>query len=304
VSAKSSTKVLGGALDAARFISLLERDVAFAIPHANARIHWHLGALETTLEKSPDKFWALDALLGSLTDRREAVAAPRSLPDQKLKGRHTMASWLAHSDDKLLHWPIRLSPRIDQLLRLPEWLVDANWLKPLGYGDTFDTKLQLVPAHRCTIYHRDYGGKDTWMKLLLGKVLVACWSQADGARHGLDDNLPDSERSLDWERFRRMESARLFLLTKGDVLVMPAGTYHYVYTVQRKIVVAGDFLDGSCWERRLAVVARDKAIGVYDDKCDDIEGIKRRWEQWQASRRTVSRASTSSAGKDAAPSVA
>ena len=84
----------------------------------------------------------------------------------------------------------------------------------------------------------------SWMKLLRGKVLVACWSQEDGEIHGRneteqqrgrDADVCDKHRKLveadgydtvDWERFRRMPSARLFVLEKGEVLVMPAGTYH------------------------------------------------------------------------------
>ena len=39
-----------------------------------------------------------------------------------------------------------------------------------------------------------------------------------------------------------MPSGRVFLLRKGDVLVMPSGTYHYVYTVRTKVAIAGDFI--------------------------------------------------------------
>ena len=37
--------------------------------------------------------------------------------------------------------------------------------------------------------------------------------------------------------------------------VMPAGTFHYVYTVRRKLVVAGDFCNASGWRTRAASVA-------------------------------------------------
>jgi hypothetical protein len=106
----------------------------------------------------------------------------------------------------------------------PTWLVEANWLGEKLDGATFETKLQLVHAHQSTPYHRDNGGADTWMKLLAGKVVVACWSQADGIAYGLESEEMD-EAVLNWHRFRRMPSARLFVLTKGDVLVMPAGAH-------------------------------------------------------------------------------
>ena len=78
-----------------------------------------------------------------------------------------------------------------------------------------------------------------------------------------------------------MPSARLFVLRQGDgapsvgaradtvaaaaltparrrrlvaVLVMPAGTYHYVYTITRKLVLAGDFLNASGWRTRIASI--------------------------------------------------
>ena len=45
------------------------------------------------------------------------------------------------------------------------------------------------------------------------------------------------------------------MLRQGDVLVLPAGTYHYVYTITRKLVVAGDFLNASDWQTRVNSVS-------------------------------------------------
>lgn len=45
------------------------------------------------------------------------------------------------------------------------------------------------------------------------------------------------------------------------MLVLPAGTYHYVHTVNRKLVVAGDFLNAAGWRTRVASVAFDGACG-------------------------------------------
>lgn len=98
------------------------------------------------------------------------------------------------------------------------------------------------------------------MKILVGRVFVACWSMADGDEHGLREQK-DGNEELDWEKVRLMPSARLFFLQPGDVLVMPCGTYHYVYTVQKKIVVAGDFLNDSCWPRREKSEAFDHELG-------------------------------------------
>ena len=57
------------------------------------------------------------------------------------------------------------------------------------------------------------------MKLLSGKVLVACWSFADAQRHAAD--RLDPAEGVDWGKLSRMASARLFTLRQGDVLVMP-----------------------------------------------------------------------------------
>ena len=106
------------------------------------------------------------------------------------------------------------------------------------------------------------------MKPLVGKALVACWSMADGIAAGLceDDSGGDANQQLDgkwemrWAPWAEMASARLFLLERGDVLLMPAGTYHYVYTIEAKLVLAGDFLNGAGWATRAASVARDHAL--------------------------------------------
>ena len=134
----------------------------------------------------------------------------------------------------------------------------------------------------------------------MGKVFVACWSFEDADASGLSTPADRSKDTppLDWELVRRMKSARLFLLTKGDVLVMPAGTYHYVYTIERKIVVAGDFLDGSCWTRWQAVQARDRQSDKSScHKMQDLETLK---AKRQNGERSASRAScvsrTSSVG--------
>ena len=113
-------------------------------------------------------------------------------------------------------------------------------------GATFEIKLQLVYDMQDTGQHFDNTGCDTWMKILSGKVLVACWSFADARRHGADR----FNEGIDWAKLHKMDSARLFTLRQGDVLVMPAGTYHYVYTVRRKLVVAGDFCNASGWRTR------------------------------------------------------
>ena len=66
-----------------------------------------------------------------------------------------------------------------------------------------------------------------------------------------------------WERFKKMDSARLFLMRGGDAFFMPAGTFHYVYTVHTKLVVAGDYLTAFGWRTRVQSMERDlQVLGV------------------------------------------
>lgn len=137
-------------------------------------------------------------------------------------------------------------------MTFPAWLEEANWLSAYtAEGKTFLTKLQLVWDQQHTPRHYDNTGCDTWMKVLVGIVLVATWSFDDAVKH----SMADFSEPVDWDVLHAMPSARLFIVRQGDVLVMPAGTYHYVYTVKRKLVVAADFLNASGWRTRVDSVA-------------------------------------------------
>ena len=65
---------------------------------------------------------------------------------------------------------------------------------------------------------------------------------------------------MDWEQLSHMGSSRLFLLRKGDAAFIPAGTYHYVFTVRTKIAIAVDFMSAVGWKRRIASVERDRQL--------------------------------------------
>ena len=85
--------------------------------------------------------------------------------------------------DKLLYWPLHKTPSLFSQLVVPEWLGKANWIggydaRHSSLGDTFKMKLQLVHAHGWKELHRDNNATDTYMKPLVGTVLVAVWSQA------------------------------------------------------------------------------------------------------------------------------
>ena len=69
-----------------------------------------------------------------------------------------------------------------------------------------------------------------------------------------------SSRTVEWGRLRAMPSARLFVMRKGDAVFLPAGTYHYVYTIKTKVAVAVDYLSAARWAAREASVARDRRI--------------------------------------------
>ena len=224
--------------------------MAWVMRAAQAKRHWSLGEL--------DQMVTQDRLM-AVHEAAEAAHKGRSyrytIRDQGNQGGNewTVKKWLEWCEKmvdrkrgeqlpKLLHWPLGKSP-LAPLLSLPEWLENANWVGSDYAGATFEIKLQLVYDMQDTGQHFDNTGCDTWMKILSGKVLVACWSFADARRH---DAYRFNE-GIDWAKLHKMDSARLFTLRQGDVLVMPAGTYHYVYTVRRKLVVAGDFCNASGW---------------------------------------------------------
>ena len=189
---------------------------------------------------------------------------------------------------------------IKHLVGYPAWLTGNNWVHRFDEGrsdKTFDVMLQLVHSHDETGAHFDNNACDTWMKLLAGKVLVATWSLDDALAHGTaefcnhtqHDTEYEAAKAMDWVKLREMPSGRLFWLSQGDVLVLPAGkaaraprmvtgpttphraagvcrvphmvtcavphmvagTFHYVYTVLKKLVVAGDFCNASGWRARV-----------------------------------------------------
>jgi hypothetical protein len=160
---------------------------------------------------------------------------------------------------KLLHVQVRQPAfpalETERLVHPPPAVQRANWV-----GGERGAYIQMVHARQDTTLHRDNNGTDTWMRLLYGKVLVACWSQADGEKFGLQDARDRNTVEMDWRILQRMPSARLFLLRPNDTLLLPSGTYHYVYTVETKLVVAGDFLSAMGWRRRDASVVRDREL--------------------------------------------
>ena len=291
-SARDLGVATGQTLDACLFDKLLEKGVAFVISKPTSKRRWKLGILEDKIKgkKNSDRFANLNELLkctrGSHNNTRRLV-----IPNQGSQFKGDVVAWRTtrggeNGEHKILHWPIcqcdqecrgeskgknNLGTCINSYPTLPS-LLATNWLDTSGKDKTYKPKLQLVHAHQWTEYHFDNGGTDTWMKVLAGQVLVACWSMDYGKRFELDD---PHRHPLDWDKIRKMPSARLFLLSaegttasgtdlcsQGDVLVMPSGTFHYIYTVKPKIVIAGDFLDGSCKERRFKVVEEGIRLGV------------------------------------------
>ena len=261
----------GGAMGDERLLAMFADDdtpggrVAWVMRAAQAKRHWPLGALDEMVKQD-----RLMAVHEAAEAAHKGTSYSYTIRDQGCQhGKEcTVKEWLERCEKvverkrkrscgdqqlpKLLHWPLGKSP-LEPLLCLPEWLEGANWVGSGYAGATFETKLQLVYDMQDTGQHFDNTGCDTWMKLLSGKVLVACWSFADARMHGAD--RPDPAEGVDWGKLVKMASARLFTLRQGDVLVMPAGTFHYVYTVRRKLVVAGDFCNASGWRTRAASVA-------------------------------------------------
>ena len=236
---------------------------------------WNTGSLEDRLQRAgpgegPEKLHAVLLTCQSKSSSSEEVKDDAE-GSMRLAG--GQGSWLhlprtarpracKHDTQqlvKLLHVQVRQPAfpalETERLVHPPSAVQCANWV-----GGERGAYIQMVHARQDTTLHRDNNGTDTWMRLLYGKVLVACWSQADGAKFGLQDARDRSKVEMDWRTLQRMPSARLFLLRPSDTLLLPSGTYHYVYTVETKLVVAGDFLSAVGWRRRDASVVRDREV--------------------------------------------
>ena len=266
----------------------LRRGVACKLHASVAKVDWVVGSAESVIDLLLYHAQPFNYLHQKMVEGANGGAA--KVPMVGYNGyKWTVKEWfektshLNPNDTKLLHWDFENSPlcpkeskhgkAVRGATASPDWLANLNWLaarpgESTKHGATFKPKLQLVHPGGHTQYHRDNNGADTWMKPLVGKALVACWSMADGIAAGLceDDSGGDANQQLDgkwemrWAPWAEMASARLFLLERGDVLLMPAGTYHYVYTIEAKLVLAGDFLNGAGWATRAASVARDHAL--------------------------------------------
>ena len=51
-----------------------------------------------------------------------------------------------------------------------------------------------------------------------------------------------------------------------------AGTFHYVYTVRKKLVVAGDFCNASGWRARVSAAEEWLANVAEDIRCHKVVG--------------------------------
>ena len=250
----------GGKMDEDRLMSLFAdptegQRVAQVLRARNAKRHWSLGKVEAELSRNGDAFGTLHSLMqartGNKTDKVRMTGAQTPWLTVKEWGE-------SKKQQKVLHWPVRSDEAISPLVEYPEWLQRNNWVDKFD-DKTFDVMLQLVHSHAETGAHFDNNACDTWMKLLAGKVLVATWSLKDALQYGTEEFCYHSQhteyepaKAMDWDKLHEMPSGRLFWLRPGDVLVLPAGTFHYVYTVLKKLVVAGDFCNASGWRARVA----------------------------------------------------
>ena len=46
------------------------------------------------------------------------------------------------------------------------------------------------------------------------------------------------EDGIEWRRCKSMPSFRCGLISRGELLLLPAGTFHYIYTARTKAVLA------------------------------------------------------------------
>ena len=210
----------------------LRRGVACKLHASVAKVDWVVGSAESVIDLL---LYTPSRSLPPPEDGRGRERRRSEGADGRYNGyKWTVKEWfektshLNPNDTKLLHWDFENSPlcpkeskhgkAVRGATASPEWLANLNWLaarpgESTKHGATFKPKLQLVHPGGHTQYHRDNNGADTWMKPLVGKALVACWSMADGIAAGLceDDSGGDANQQLDgkWKCGGRRERGRV-----------------------------------------------------------------------------------------------
>jgi hypothetical protein len=271
--ARVSAPLPGSVASVHEILEQLSGGVAFLVRGAGAR-SWGLGDIEARL-RSNNGHYSIDQLCVLLEGLRSSTTEATSLYDNKFR-KVGLRAWLDEPKEKrpksdtetgqlrkLLHVEAHGAYMSQAYRGLASVLTgagtqavrEANWV-----GEQRGLCFQLAHSYSSTGMHTDNNGTDTFMKPLAGKALIACWSLADGLEHGLHDDTQGTK--VDWDKFRRMGSARLFMTNPGDLLFLPSGTFHYVYTIRTKLVVAGDFFNAVGWKRRVASVERDHRLGV------------------------------------------
>jgi len=188
-------------------------------------------------------------------------------------------------NEKVLHESVNKIHGLDKRITEPKAL-EHNYLRKRrntrADGNMYAIKLQLVHANQSTTYHRDNGSGDTWIKVLSGEAFVACWSLHDGLKYDLHEGTwrPNGEKhgkwsdfvedTIDWRKCMQMPSFRCCLVVRDEVLLMPAGTFHYIFTTKTKAVIAGDYCSGARWHTRIQSREQDDRTEKEDSGSRDV----------------------------------
>lgn len=196
---------------------------------------------------------------GSKDDREESAAraAAAAAGSTAPKVTEWKPDWMIQGGQK------RLAP--------PAAWDSANWLTHLSehrFRQIFRPKLAMMLAGALTAHHRDNFGTWTWIKVIGGEQLVACWPMAAGdATPGLGDDA-DHELPFRWDLLVEQPAARLVVLRAGDFFLMRPGTYHRVVTLQTKLQLFGEFIWGESFATSLASAIADKTRPNCLSACD------------------------------------
>ncbi|KAJ8613425.1 hypothetical protein CTAYLR_002295 [Chrysophaeum taylorii] len=150
----------------------------------------------------------------------------------------------------------------------------ANWLTHLELRrrHVFRPKLAMMLSGALTAHHRDNFGAWTWIKVIGGEQLFACWSMADGDAsdrlRDRDDDDENEDQRFDWAAFVALPSARLVVLRAGDFFLLRPGTYHRVLTLQTKLQLFGEFIWGESFLDSLESVIADSQRPSCLHACD------------------------------------
>lgn len=153
--------------------------------------------------------------------------------------------WMKNDSERYLHqWPFTVSPVArERLMGICEKNLDMTdcldpdllsfWIDSKNTkNDTYNPMQYVFMGNKSsgTFFHRDNGGLAILIGCVLGEKEVVMMHRDDGHMGSATGLLPKNILDVSVEEYPMLAFHRLWKVTlrAGDVLIMPAGTYHFV----------------------------------------------------------------------------